>query len=64
MLATAPTTIRTNPVMASFYRLYPVRVNYQVAIDCADPHLLAKFWSGALHWTIEDNSDTIKSLLD
>lgn len=39
-------------------------VNYQVAIDCEDPHALAKFWSAALHWTVEEHGDMIKTLLD
>ncbi|HCT77976.1 MAG TPA: glyoxalase-like domain protein [Micromonosporaceae bacterium] len=41
-----------------------MRVNYQVAIDCADPHLLAAFWSQALGWTVEDHSDRIKQLIE
>jgi Glyoxalase-like domain len=41
-----------------------MRVKYQVAIDCADPHQLARFWSEALHWPVEDHSDMIKQLLE
>lgn len=41
-----------------------MRVNYQVCIDCADPHLLADFWSAALGWIKEEHHDQIKRLLE
>jgi len=30
-----------------------VAVNFQVAIDCADPDRLARFWAGALRYELE-----------
>ncbi|WP_026208125.1 VOC family protein [Catelliglobosispora koreensis] len=38
-------------------------VNFQVVVDCADPHRLAAFWSAALGWDIEHHDDFIKQLL-
>lgn len=38
-------------------------VNFQVVVDCADPHRLAAFWSAALGWEIEQHEDFIKKLL-
>ena len=38
-------------------------VRYKVCIDCADPHLLARFWAEALGYVVEDHSTLIKSLL-
>jgi predicted enzyme related to lactoylglutathione lyase len=35
----------------------------QVAVDCADPHRLARFWSEALGMEIEDHHDQIEELL-
>jgi predicted enzyme related to lactoylglutathione lyase len=39
-------------------------VNFQVVVDCADPHLLARFWSAALEWEREQHADRIKALMD
>jgi predicted enzyme related to lactoylglutathione lyase len=39
-------------------------VPYKVVMDCADPHKLAVFWSEALGFVIEDNSELIRKLLD
>ena len=39
-------------------------VDFQVTVDSIDPHALAKFWSAALGYDVEDNSDFIRSLLD
>src|SRR5688572_24188436 len=38
-------------------------VNFQVVVDCADPHRLAAFWSAALGWKAEEHEDFIKKLL-
>lgn len=38
-------------------------VNFQIVVDCSDPHLLAKFWSAALGWEVEHHDDLIKGLL-
>ena len=35
----------------------------QIAIDCADPHPLARFWAAALHYELEDHHDQIEQLL-
>ena len=37
---------------------------FQIAIDCADPHALARFWSEAIHYEIEDNNDQILGLIE
>jgi hypothetical protein len=36
----------------------------QIAIDCADPHLLADFWGAALDVEVEDHHDQIQSIID
>lgn len=38
-------------------------VNFQVVVDCEQPHVLAKFWSAALGWEIEQHEEFIKKLL-
>jgi len=35
----------------------------QIAVDCADPHPLARFWAAALHYELEDHHDQIEQLL-
>ena len=37
---------------------------FQVVIDCADPHRLARFWSEAIDYEIEDNHDQILGLIE
>ena len=39
-------------------------IAFQVVVDCADPHRLARFWSEAIHYEIEDNHDQILSLIE
>jgi hypothetical protein len=36
----------------------------QIAVDCASPHDLVRFWAEALHLEIEDHSEQIRGLLD
>jgi hypothetical protein len=36
----------------------------QIAIDCADPYLLAEFWSSSLDLEIEDHHDQIQVIVD
>ena len=36
---------------------------FQVCIDCADPHLLARFWAAALGYEVEDNTALIERVL-
>lgn len=38
-------------------------VNFQVVVDCMDPHRLAAFWGAALGWEIEQHEEFIKKLL-
>ena len=38
-------------------------VDFQVVLDCADPHPLARFWAAALGYEVEDNSAMIDGLL-
>jgi hypothetical protein len=35
----------------------------QIAVDCADPHALARFWAAAVHYELEDHHDQIEQLL-
>ena len=42
----------------------PAPVHWKLVIDCADPHAQADFWSGALHYTAEDNSALVERLLE
>jgi len=37
---------------------------FQVAIDCAEPHPLARFWSEAMHYEVEDSNDQILGLIE
>lgn len=37
---------------------------FQVAVDCADPHLLAAFWAAAMDLEVEDHDAGIRALLD
>ena len=39
-------------------------IAFQVVVDCADPHRLARFWSEAMHYEIEDNNDQVKALIE
>ncbi|GHJ42672.1 hypothetical protein Cs7R123_00140 [Catellatospora sp. TT07R-123] len=38
--------------------------NFQISVDCADPHALARFWAQALEWEVERHGDFIKQMLD
>jgi hypothetical protein len=35
----------------------------QVAIDCADPHALARFWAAATGYEVEDHHDFVQRML-
>jgi hypothetical protein len=39
--------------------IYPARMAYdfQVVIDCADPHALADWWADALGWVVEPSNE-------
>jgi len=39
-------------------------VNFQVTVDCSDPHAQAKFWAGALGWVVERHPEFIQEMLD
>jgi hypothetical protein len=39
-------------------------VPYKICIDCADPHLLARFWAEAMEYVVEDHSGLITRLLE
>jgi hypothetical protein len=39
-------------------------LNFQITVDCTDPHAQATFWSGALGFELEDNEPLIRQLLD
>lgn len=41
-----------------------ITTSFKICVDCADPHLLAAFWSAALGYDIEDHSPLIRHLLD
>jgi len=36
--------------------------SFAIAIDCADPYALLRFWSTAMGWEIEDNTALIEGL--
>jgi hypothetical protein len=36
----------------------------QVAIDCADPHSLARFWAAAAGYTVEDHSAGVAKMIE
>lgn len=38
-------------------------LHMQIAVDCADPHALVRFWAAALDLEIEDHHDQIGQLL-
>ena len=35
----------------------------QIAIDCADPHALARFWAAAIEYELEDHHDQIVEII-
>ena len=35
----------------------------QIAVDCADPHTLARFWAAAVGYQVEDHHDQITGVL-
>jgi hypothetical protein len=37
---------------------------FQIAIDCADPHPLARFWAEAMGYEVEDHHDLVQQMLD
>jgi hypothetical protein len=38
-------------------------VSFQIAVDCADPHQLARFWAAAVDYDVEDHHDQIVEIL-
>ena len=36
---------------------------FQIAVDCADPHLLARFWAEALGYELEDHTGIVSQVL-
>ena len=36
---------------------------FQIAVDCADPHLLARFWADALGYEVEDHTGIVSQVL-
>jgi hypothetical protein len=39
--------------------------DFQVAVDCADPHALADWWADALGWTVEPSDEEfIRKMID
>lgn len=39
-------------------------IQFQVTVDCADPHRLADFWAPALGYDFEHNDEFVRQLLD
>jgi hypothetical protein len=37
--------------------------SYQIAIDCQDPHALARFWAAAMDLEVEDHDAQIGELI-
>jgi hypothetical protein len=35
----------------------------QIAVDCADPHAMARFWAAAAHYELEDHHDGIEKIV-
>lgn len=39
--------------------------DFQVVVDCADPHALADWWAGTLGWTVEPSNEAfIREMID
>lgn len=38
-------------------------LSFQIAVDCADPHRLARFWAAAVDYEVEDHHDQIAKIL-
>ena len=36
---------------------------FQIAVDCVDPHALARFWAAAVEYELEDHHDQIVGIL-
>ena len=39
-------------------------MNLQIAVDCADPHLLNRFWASLLGYEREDHGDLVRGLVE
>ncbi|HUC34045.1 MAG TPA: VOC family protein [Ilumatobacteraceae bacterium] len=39
-------------------------MNFQVAVDCADPHRLNKYWSELLGYQREEDPDFVQRMVD
>lgn len=42
----------------------PTGTPFQIAIDCADPHRLARFWAAAMDLDVEDHAAQAQEMLD
>ena len=36
---------------------------FQIAVDCAEPHRLVRFWAEALGYEVEDNSEQVAQMI-
>ncbi len=44
--------------------VFPMAHDFQVTVDCSDPHVLADWWAEALGWTVEpSNEDFIRRMI-
>ncbi|MEP7024426.1 MAG: VOC family protein [Actinomycetota bacterium] len=39
-------------------------LTFQVTVDAADPHTVARFWADALGWEMEDHDALVRKMLD
>jgi len=37
--------------------------DFQIAVDCADPHAVSRFWAAAVGYEVEDHHDQVEQLL-
>jgi hypothetical protein len=40
-----------------------VTPTFQIAVDCADPHRLCRFWAAAVGYEVEDHHDLVERML-
>lgn len=38
-------------------------IHVQIAVDCSDPHALARFWAAVLHLEVEDHHDLVEQMV-
>src|SRR6478752_4233499 len=52
------------PLSVVLRTVLPMAYDFQVTVDCADPHVLADWWAEALGWVVEPSDEEfIRSMI-